>query len=302
MGKELKEKALLSWEIDNFSQRNNVMISPTFSSGGCKWYAKVYPKGYLFHDHLSVFLHVVNPKSLRPGWKRRASFCFALLNQSGKELYRSPDEWRCTLFCAECQSWGFVRTLPLTKLHEKGFLEKNKLTVEVYMKVVEVVHQGKSTANDVFDCNGFHVTASQSPSVGAIFADHPDFALHVIAKNKGLKTAYMNLLLGLIKTLNKSPKSLSRTELSNAQSKLTELTEAGFNLDWLESKLEEIHSERKKALSDGSCVQQFQLEERVKNLELALSVQKIKSGAKVSPFELIDFLVKRFFLSCFSIS
>lgn len=80
-----------------------------------------------------------------------------------------------------------------------------------------------------------------------IFAEHPDFALHVIPKKRGLKTAYMNLLLGLIQTLNKSPKSLSRTELSNAQSKLTELTEAGFRLDWLESKLEEMYSERKKA-------------------------------------------------------
>ena len=71
------------------------------------------------------------------------------------------DEGSRRLFCAETPSWGLGRTLPLTKLQEKGFLEKNKLTIEVYMKVFEVVHQGKSTENDVLDYNGFNIIASQ---------------------------------------------------------------------------------------------------------------------------------------------
>lgn len=41
-------------------------------------------------DYLSMCLKDVNTHKLKPGWKRRVSFCFVLLNQSGKELFRSP--------------------------------------------------------------------------------------------------------------------------------------------------------------------------------------------------------------------
>ncbi|KAF8111536.1 hypothetical protein N665_0074s0066 [Sinapis alba] len=270
MGTELKKA--LSWEIDNFSERRtNVMKSATFSSGGCNWFLCVCSC-----DHLSMYLQDVNTHQLRSGWKRRVSFCLVLLNQSGKELYRSPDEGRCRLFCAETPSWGVGRTLPLTKLQEKGFLEENnKLTIEVYIKVFEVVDAGKSTENDVLDYNGFNIIASQAGPVRDMFVHHPDFAVDVIPKNQGVKTAYMNLLLGLVGTLRKSPQScLSVTELSNAQSELAELKEAGFKLDWLDSRLEEISLERKKVVSDGPWVQQ--LEEQIKSVELTLSDLKVE--------------------------
>ncbi|XP_024009195.1 MATH domain and coiled-coil domain-containing protein At2g42465-like [Eutrema salsugineum] len=285
----------LSWDIKNFSKKIGNIQSPPFSSGGCKWLVTVNPKGKLDDDHVSLFLEDANLYFLRRGWKRRAWFRFVLLNESGKELYRSPDQCSCRLFCAEAPSWGYSKMLPLTKLEEKGFLEKNKLTIEVYINVVEVVHHGKSTESDTLEFQGFHITSSQAASVADMFIEHPDLAVDVKPKNQGVKTAYMNLLLGLIETLSKSPQMLSMTELSNAQSELTELTESGFRLDWLKSKLEEISLERNKALSDGSWVQH--LEERVKNLELPLS-----KSAKVSPFVFIDFLVKRFFFSCFSLS
>ncbi|CAH2047687.1 unnamed protein product [Thlaspi arvense] len=65
----------------------------------------VYPKGDLgFDDHLSLYLHVANRESLRLGWKRRASYSFLLLNQSGKELFRQPES--CQLFCAQFSAWG----------------------------------------------------------------------------------------------------------------------------------------------------------------------------------------------------
>ena len=62
------------------------------------------------------------------------------------------------MFCDEVPSWGFEKALPLTKL---GLLERDKLTVEVYIKVLEVVHQGKSTENDIIDFDGFQISASQ---------------------------------------------------------------------------------------------------------------------------------------------
>ncbi|CAA7018214.1 unnamed protein product [Microthlaspi erraticum] len=153
---EDQKQTSFTFEIDNFSDKEAVISSPTFSSGGCKWYVKVYPKGDLVDDHLSLYLYVANPESLRLGWKRRASFSFALLNESGKELFRTV-ELSCILFCAQFSSWGLPKALPLKKLQEKGFLEKNKLRVKVEVKVVEVVDQGDVTGKETYDYNGFQV-------------------------------------------------------------------------------------------------------------------------------------------------
>lgn len=112
----------------------------------------------------------------------------------------------------------------------------------------------------------------QAVSVSNIFVLHPDVAVDIRSGIKEVKTAYMNILLGLVETLDKAPQSLSETELTNAESELSELEEAGFKLDWLKPKLEEFSLKRKQATS----------------------------SPRVSPFECIDFLVKRFFLSCFS--
>jgi hypothetical protein len=70
-----------------------------------------------------------------------------------------------------------------------------------------------------------------------IFAEHPDIAVDFKPKNQVVKTEYMNVLLSLIKTLNKPAKVLSETKLSDARSEFRELTEAGFKLDWLQKKV-----------------------------------------------------------------
>lgn len=51
--------------------------------------------------------------------------------------------------------------LPHTKLHEEGFLDNNKITLEVYIDVVEVIHEGKPTANEMVTMHGFQVLNSQ---------------------------------------------------------------------------------------------------------------------------------------------
>ena len=67
-----------------------MFITKTFSLFSFVFrYIQVYSNGELVDDHLSMYLGVANPESLRLGWKRRASFSFLLLNQSGKELYRT---------------------------------------------------------------------------------------------------------------------------------------------------------------------------------------------------------------------
>ncbi|CAA7026743.1 unnamed protein product [Microthlaspi erraticum] len=303
MGTELKKA--FSWEIDNFSERTDMIKSDPFSSGGCNWCLKVHPKGYIGQDGLILFLGVgdVHPESLRRGWKRRVRFCFVFLDQSGQELYRTPREDSSRLFCHEVPGCGRIIKFTLNELQEKGFLENNQLRVEIYMNVLEVVHQVESTVNDMVDFHGVQIPASQFGPVDKTFKELPDFGLDLELKRKGSQRGYMKQLICLIQTLIiKPPHSLSLLELSNAQSDLSVLTEAGFKLDWLRSKLEEASLAREKARVQ-------QLEERVKNVELDLSdlkveleKEKIKSAAIVSSFEFIDFLIKRVFLCCFSIS
>ena len=71
-------------------------------------YLSVHPKGVSgrFNGHLCLFLNVANRKSLRTGWRRSVKFCFLVLNESNKELYRSPGNgvtsfpvWLFYFFC-----------------------------------------------------------------------------------------------------------------------------------------------------------------------------------------------------------
>lgn len=111
-----------------------------------------------------------------------------------------------------------------------------------------------------------------------IFAEHPHIALDFKSKNQVVKTEYMNVLLGLIDTLNKPLHSLSEIEISKARSDLRELMDVGFKLEWLKTKLGEGSLESKKSDdADESRVQQ--LEERVKNLEL-MDIGSLKSSVK----------------------
>lgn len=107
-----------------------------------------------------------------------------------------------------------------------------------------------------------------------LFRKHPDIAVDFRLTNQLVKTTYMNILLVLIETLNKPPHSISETELSNARSKLIELTEGGFRLDWLKTKLDDVSLESKKEKSDVSRVQE--LEEQIKNLNLEVNKEKVK--------------------------
>ncbi|CAN6844722.1 unnamed protein product, partial [Brassica oleracea] len=209
----------------------------------------VQPKGKLVDDHLSLFLDAVNPGSFLPGWRRRASYRFVLLNHSGK-VRRRTTVVRCQVLDVKGPSWGFEKLCPLSKLQENGVLEKDRLIIEVYINMIEAV-DGESgevpEKHETVDMNGFKVLASQVTLVRKIFAEHPDIALGFKSKNQVLKTAYMNVLIGLINTLNKPSHNHSETELTKAESELSELEEVGFKLDWLKLKLEDVILERKKA-------------------------------------------------------
>ncbi|ESQ29459.1 hypothetical protein EUTSA_v10024005mg [Eutrema salsugineum] len=257
---EDQKQTSFTFKIDNFSEKESVIPSPQFSSGGCEWFVKVYPKGYRIDDHFcSSMSRILNHCDL-----------------DGKES-------SCILFCAQVQGWGFPKAVPLKKLQEKGFLEKNKLIVKVQVKVIEVVDEAQVTGKELLDVRGFQVLYSQAIPVSWIFMEHPDIAVNFKPKTQLVKTTYMNILLGLIDTLNKTPHSLSETGLSNAQNELIDLTEAGFKLDWLKEKLDKVSLERKKANAASTQVQE--LEEQIKNLKAELNKEKDKSAAKFLSLE-----------------
>uniref|UniRef100_M4CKG2 MATH domain-containing protein n=1 Tax=Brassica campestris TaxID=3711 RepID=M4CKG2_BRACM len=303
------------FEIDNFSEKKALISSKTFVSGGCEWYLQINPKGDRISDgHLPLYLYVANSTTLRTGWKRSANYYFVLLNQSDKELHRSPISLSTNLFCAKTPAWGFAKTIPVSKFQGKGFLEKDRLIIEVHIKVIEAFDgEGGDVSNNkkkkTVDINGFQVFASQVTKVGKIFTEHPDIALDFKPTKQEVKTAYMNVLLRVIKTLNKPPKSLSETRLNKASSELSELMDVGFKLDWLKLKFDEVSLERKKADdTNESRAQQLEkrVEQRVKPIELKLDevsfVRKLSDDDNESRAQQVEERVKNLELKLDEIS
>ncbi|XP_019101978.1 PREDICTED: MATH domain and coiled-coil domain-containing protein At2g42480-like [Camelina sativa] len=265
------QKPCFRCEIDNFSEKEALITSQVFVSGGCKWFLNVHPKGdrvFKFNEYLSLYLNVANPKSLRNGWKRTANFYFVLHNQSDKEFYRSPiGGQESTEFCAETPSWGWPYSLARSKPQEKGYLENDRLIIEIYINNVDALDgEGEDVSlekDETVENNGFHVFASQVTPVTKIFKEHPDIAEHLKVKNQVVKTVYMNVL-------------------RNAHSELSELEEVGFKIDWLKLKLAEVSLKGKKEITD--VIQQFR-EPKVEEVSLGTKKSDDDDGSRVQQLE-----------------
>ncbi|CAH2063684.1 unnamed protein product [Thlaspi arvense] len=69
-------------------------------------------------------------------------------------------------------------------------------------------------------------------SVRRIFERHPDIAVRFRAKNKHLRTTFMNFLLSLIETLCQPLEELSHGDIVEAGIALTYVKDVGFEVDW----------------------------------------------------------------------
>ncbi|CAA7038222.1 unnamed protein product [Microthlaspi erraticum] len=74
-----------------------------------------------------------------------------------------------------------------------------------------------------------------------IFQTHPETTVNVKSQNPELRTYYMNVIFGVMRTIdhNKS-RDVSVYELSNAYKGLSDLTQADFKVEWLRPKLETV--------------------------------------------------------------
>lgn len=110
-----------------------------------------------------------------------------------------------------------------------------------------------------------------------IFERHPDFASNFRPKNRHLKSTYMNVLLGLIKTLCQLPEELSDDDLDEASVAVSYVENGGFKLDWLEKMPVEVKEKKKKVETGKARLQETEEELQKLNkkcLELKAFLEK----------------------------
>ncbi|CAA7038221.1 unnamed protein product [Microthlaspi erraticum] len=95
--------------------------------------------------------------------------------------------------------------------------------------------------------NGFVLESSQANLAKWIFQTYPETTVNVQSQNPEVRTHYMNVLFGVMGTIyHKKTPYVSTAELSKASKGLSDLTKAGFNVEWLRPYLEMVSLERKK--------------------------------------------------------
>ncbi|CAL9245936.1 unnamed protein product [Arabidopsis halleri] len=148
---------------------------------------------------------------------------------------------------------------------------------------------------ETMDINGFQVLPSQEKFVSRIFEKYPDIAVGFHAKNQHLRTACMNVLLSLIETLCQSPQELSNEDMVEAGNALAYVKDAGFKVDWLEKKLEEVKEKKEEGQTAETRIQE--LEEEMMNImckwsdmKAVLEKEKTKVLAASAPLTLDDFV------------
>ncbi|KAG2252239.1 hypothetical protein Bca52824_082375 [Brassica carinata] len=168
--------------------------------------------------------------------------------------------------------WGRLSIMPLNELHAKdaGFLVNGDLKIVVEIDVLEVVGrldvtEETSTIIETMDVNGFQILPSHAESVSRMFERHSELASEFRPKNPNLRTAYISFLLSLIETMCQSPQELSQDDLTDAYAAMGFMRDAGFKLDWLEKKLDEVSEKKKNEKSSEAGLQE--MEEDLRDLK-----------------------------------
>ncbi|KAL0848345.1 hypothetical protein Bca101_021592 [Brassica carinata] len=269
-----------TWVIKDFSSLQSRRIYfDVFLIGGYKWRLIAFPKGARV-DCLSLFLGVADHKSLPLGWRWNTKFSVKVVNRFSEKssILRETTVW----FDQKTPFFGFMKFLPLTKLHSKdgGFLVNDELKIVAEINVLQADDASEETQvgnATVVDVNGFQVSSSQVASVRCIFEKQPDFASNVRSNSQNLKSSYISALLGLIETLCQLPERLSDDDLDEASAAVSYLTQVGFKVDWLEKKLEEVKEKKKKVYTGKAELEHMEEEFKVLNkkcLELKDLVEK----------------------------
>ncbi|XP_048634291.1 MATH domain and coiled-coil domain-containing protein At3g58360-like [Brassica napus] len=295
---EKQSRKKITWTIKNFSSLQcQKLCSDPFVVARCKWRLCTYPKGKNV-DYLFLFLEVADHDSLPCGWRRNARYSLTIINQNSVKRYRQNDEQKW--FDEKTPRRGRVSMFPLNEIHakESGYLVNGELEIVAEIEVIEVlgkfdVTEETSTITETMDVNGFQLLPSQMELVSHLLKRHPDIASDFSTKNPNLRTGYMSLLLSLIETLRQSPHQLSYTDLVEADAALESMTNAGFKLDWLEKKVDEMAEKKEK--EEGGEIRVREIEEELKDLkqkcsdlEVQLEKEKLELSAANAPISFDD--------------
>ncbi|VYS52103.1 unnamed protein product [Arabidopsis thaliana] len=102
--------------------------------------------------------------------------------------------------------------------------------------------------DEIVNIKGFWIFRSKLGLAKRVFEKHPETTTKFCLKSEFAKETYLTALLDLIDIINMLPQqSLFEAELKEAENTIWDLEAAGFKLDWLKRKLEEIRVTKKKA-------------------------------------------------------
>ncbi|CAL9245917.1 unnamed protein product [Arabidopsis halleri] len=137
---------------------------------------------------------------------------------------------------------------------------------------------------ETMNINGFEVVLSKVESVRHIFERHPDIAVEFRGKNQHLRNACMNFLVSLIETMCQSLEELSNEDLVEADIALTYLRDAGFKVDWLEKKLDQLKEKKEEEMSGLARLHEIEenlviLEQKWSDLDALAEKEKAELSA-----------------------
>ncbi|CAH2064232.1 unnamed protein product [Thlaspi arvense] len=304
---EKQSKKKITWSIKDLSslKLSQKTYSDQFIVGGCKWRLCAY-RG-LFDDML-LFLEVVDHRSLPCGWRRHARYLLYPVTQSSIQqrfdengdyilpTAKKVEKW----FDEKCFRWIGQSKLSLNKILAKdgGFLVNGELKVVAEVEVLQVigkldVSEETSTIMETIDVDGFQLLSSQVGFVRRMFERQPEIASEFRSKNPNLRTGYMSLLLGVIETLRQLPHELHKADLAVACAALRSMTDAGFKLDCLEKKLDEMSAKTEKEEAGETRIQEIDeelkdLKQKCSDLEAELEKKKVEVSAAKAPISFDD--------------
>ncbi|KAL0714724.1 hypothetical protein Bca4012_021703 [Brassica carinata] len=271
-----------TWVIKDFSSLQSRRIYfDVFLIGGYKWRLIAFPKGARV-DCLSLFLGVADHKSLPLGWRWNTKFSVKVVNRFSEKssILRETTVW----FDQKTPFFGFMKFLPLTKLHSKdgGFLVNDELKIVAEINVLQ--------ADDASEVSQEAVQPMKKTKLNIMMVRDlvrklkwetqpllTSMAFKSLHHNQNLKSSYISALLGLIETLCQLPERLSDDDLDEASAAVSYLTQVGFKVDWLEKKLEEVKEKKKKVYTGKAELEHMEEEFKVLNkkcLELKDLVEK----------------------------
>ncbi|KAJ3381551.1 hypothetical protein HDU92_005262 [Lobulomyces angularis] len=141
---KVEDKVRYVWRIDNWeSLRTREKVhSPVFTCGRYQWRILLFPNGGNSPEYISAFVESVEASQEKePGWHVCAYFAICFENYENNEI-ASKINIAHHRFTSGIIDWGFKTLLQVAQLtqlneHKRSLLEKNRINLVVYLKIIK---------------------------------------------------------------------------------------------------------------------------------------------------------------------